>query len=447
MSFRLRMILLAVLPFLIVTGAVTWLSFKEMQSLSDEQIKLVNEKLRKSKEHALKNYVDLAQAAIASVLQNTSLDENTAQREVKHILDGLNYGKDGYFFVYDSRGVNLVHPIQSDLIGKNLYNQQDIHGDLVIKALLEVANKGGGYYLYYWNKPSTHTDEQKIAYVIRLPPWNWMLGSGLYIDDISAEEEVIRQQLADNLKRNLSIIILIVVITTSLITLLMLSINLHEGRLANRRLRGLAQNFVKLQIQERRHFSRELHDGINQLMAAAKFRVEFAMNLIKSEKMNGSELESLGAGLNILTEAIKEVRRISHALRPGLLDKMGLEVALLDLFNQFQERAGIAIKHTLFINLAARLPDDVEITLYRVIQEALTNIERHARATEVSLELAQEAMHVKLVLQDNGQGFSPEDQAAGTEVGIGLTRKTGTDLFSANNEVRSSQKIILPSLP
>lgn len=421
MSFRLRLILLAVLPFLIVTGAVTWISFKEMQSLSNEQIKLVNTKLRESKERSLKDNVNLALTATASVLQNTSLDEKTAQREVKRILNGLNYGKDGYFFVYDNRGVNLVHPIQSELVGRNLYDQQDMRGDHVIKALLEVADKGGGYYQYYWNKPSSHTDVQKIAYVIQLPRWNWMVGSGLYIDDISAEEEVIRQQLDHNIKRNLSIILLIVVIATLFITLLMLSINLREGRLADRRLRGLAQNFVNLQIRERRHFSRELHDGINQLMVAAKFRVELAINQIKSETINGIILESLAASLNNLTEAIKEVRRISHALRPGLLDKMGLETALLDLFDQFQARCGIVVKRALTLNPVTRLPDDVEITLYRVIQEALSNIERHARATEVSIVLAQDATYARLMLQDNGQGFSPEDQSPDSKVGIGLT--------------------------
>ena len=420
MSFRLRMIVLAVLPFLIVTGAVTWISIKEMQSLSTEQIRLVDEKLRKTKELALKDYVDLAVAAVTPVLQDTALDEKTAQREVKRIINRLSYGKDGYFFVYDNQGVNLVHPIQSDLVGQNLYNRKDIRGDLVIKTLLEVSREGGGFHQYYWNKPSTHTEVQKIAYVVRLPRWNWMLGSGLYMDDISAELEVIRQQVDDNIRRNISVILLIVVMSTLLITLLMIFVNLHESRLADQRLRGLAHNFVKLQIRERRHFSRELHDGINQLMVAVKFRMELAIKQMKKISATEGDLTNLATGLDILTEAIREVRRISHALRPGLLDTMGLDAALQDLLDQFHQRTGVTTKHAISLNSTERLPDVVEITLYRVIQEALTNIERHAKATEVSLELEQESTRVKLVLQDDGQGFSVEEQLIGAKDGIGL---------------------------
>lgn len=421
MSFRLRMIVLAVLPFLIVTGAVTWVSFKEMQALSAEQIKLVDEKLRRSKELALKDYVELAVTAIRPVLQNLELNEQAAHREVKRILDRLSYGKDGYFFVYDSRGVNLVHPIQSELVGQDLYDKQDVRGDRVIQALLKVARDGGGFYQYYWNKPSTGTEEHKIAYVVQLPRWNWMLGSGLYIDDIAAEIDTIRQQVDDNIKRNLAVILLIVVVSTLLITLLMVFVNLHEGRLADRRLRELAHNFVKLQIQERRHFSRELHDGINQLMVAVKFRMELALKQIKKETAPGEAVESLSLGLGILTDAIQEVRRISHALRPGLLDKMGLAAALHDLLDQFRERTGVAVKRAITLDAAARLPDDVEITLYRVIQEALTNVERHARAAEVSVELIQDPTRVKLSVQDDGQGFSVQAPAPGVTVGLGIT--------------------------
>ena len=421
MSFRLRMLVLAVLPFLIVTATVAWISFDQMRSLSADQIRLVDDKLRKSKELALKDNVDLAITAITPVLQDTNLDEISAQREVKRILGGLRYGKDGYFFIYDSRGTNIVHPIQSELVGKNLYNRPDSHGDLVVKTLLEIARKGGGFHQYYWNKPSTRTDMQKIAYVVLLPRWNWMLGSGLYVDDISTEVEIIRQQVDDNIRRNISIILLIVVISTLLITLLMVFVNLHEGRLANRRLRGMAQNFLKLQIRERRHFSRELHDGINQLMVAVKFRMELAIKQIKKQRVNAEELEGLTVGLDILAEAIKEVRQISHALRPGLLDKMGLGAALQDLLDQLHERTGISIRREINLNPIKRLPEVTEITLYRVIQEALTNIERHAHAAAVSIDLLQKNTCVKLVLQDDGRGFFSQDAALSTINGIGLT--------------------------
>lgn len=421
MPFKLRMVLIAILPLLFVSAVVAWLSFNEMQSLSDEQLKLIRSRLLETKQHALKDMTDLALTTIEPILKNPNLDEKTAQKEVKRVLNSLGFGRDGYFFVYDNHGVNLVHPIQTDLVGKNLYFTKDSQGDNVVKELLKIAAEGGGFHQYYWNKPSTQTEVKKLAYVVQLPRWNWMLGTGLYMDDISQEEESIRKQVEENIKHNMYLIVGIVIFTTLGITLLMMFVNLRESRLADRRLRGLAQNFVKLQIQERRQFSRELHDGINQLMIAIKFKIEYAINKIKKTKENGVELESLTAGLHMLTQAIKEVRRISHALRPGLLDRMGLTTAIRDLLDQFQERTGIIVTAKLFPNQKPHFTENIDITLYRVIQEALTNIERHANASSVNLELTHNATSIQLELLDNGRGFTLEEPTVTAKAGIGLT--------------------------
>lgn len=450
MTFRLRLFLLAVLPFMLVTGVVTWISFKEVKSLSDEQIRIVSEKLRDSKQATLKDYINLALTAITPIIQDQSLDEVTAQLEVKRILNKMSYGSDGYFFVYDKQGVNLVHPIQTELVGQNLYSKQDKQGDQVIKALLEIAANGGGFHQYYWNKPSTKIEEQKIAYAVRLPRWDWMLGSGLYLDDIADEEELIRQKVAANIERNISIILLIVTLTTLLIILFLLTINLHEGRLADRRIRELAKNFVRFQIEERRHFSRELHDGINQLMVAVKFRMELALKQIKQQRVSGCDLDNIAAGLDMIQEAIREVRRISHALRPGLLDKMGLQAAIEDLLEQFKQRTGTITKSNITLGARTSLPEEVEITLYRVIQEALTNIERHANAKQIGLTLEQKAKQVGLTLEDDGQGFSPDAKTDG----IGLTNlRERVELIGGDFTVESTFqqgtriKVALPYRP
>ncbi len=420
-SFKFRVSMLALLPFLMVTTVVAWISFKEMRSLSDEQIRLFSEKLHQVRQDTLKDYLDLALAAIAPVVGNSDLTDEEAQREVKRILNGLSYGKDGYYFVYDQQGTNLVHPIQSELVGQNLYDITDRQGDLVIRALLELAVTGGGYHQYYWNKPSTGSDELKIAYVVPIPRWHWMLGSGLYLDDIAAQEDIIRGQVDANIRANIFVILFIVVATLLLIVLLMVFSNLHESRLADKRLRGQARNFVKLQLQERRHFARELHDGINQLMVAVKFRVELAAGQVSKGSKGETVVHNLEAGLNILGDAIKEVRRISHALRPVLLDKMGLDAALLNLLDQFEERTGIKVERYLDLRAADRLPDAVEVTLYRVLQEALMNIERHAHAGTVVLHLERTKEWVKLVLQDDGRGIPVNTRITENSPGIGLT--------------------------
>jgi two-component system NarL family sensor kinase len=119
----------------------------------------------------------------------------------------------------------------------------------------------------------------------------------------------------------------------------------------------------------------------------------------------------------VLNEAIQEVRRISHDLRPSILDDLGFDVALGNLLEQFSERTGIRIRRDVALP-DRRLPEDIEITLYRLIQEALTNVERHADASELVLRLSHQRDAVRLDLRDNGRGFDP--QANRHVLGIGL---------------------------
>ncbi|MES9968130.1 MAG: cache domain-containing protein, partial [Sedimenticola sp.] len=344
-----------------------------------------------------------------------SIDEYTAQEEVKRILNGLTYGDDGYFFVYDRSGVNLVHPILGDIVGRNLYDLQDANGDYVIRNLLSIAAQGGGFHRYLWNKPSTGKDEDKLSYAVELPRWRWMLGTGLYIDDIAQEVAKIRNQVNINIRNTFFTVLLIIGLTVIIIVIIGLAINLHESRLADVRLRELAHKSVRFQVNERRRFARELHDGINQLMVSVKFRIESAVN--KLQKGQDGSLEDLHQGGGVLNEAIQEVRRISHDLRPSLLDDMGLQTALDSLIGQFRERTGINAELRLELK-PERLPEDIEITLYRVIQEALTNVERHAGQCKVLLQLWQLKDSVRLEITDQGCGFEPAEMTA--HEGIGL---------------------------
>lgn len=89
----------------------------------------------------------------------------------------------GYFFIYDFNCVNVAHGTQKDLQGENLYNYQDSHGNYVIRELVDIAkNSGKGYYEYYWNNPVNGHEEPKTAYVYKLPDYDYLIGSGIYIE-------------------------------------------------------------------------------------------------------------------------------------------------------------------------------------------------------------------------------------------------------------------------
>lgn len=407
MPLKIKILLLSLIPMMLVTSAVAWLGMNQARQLSEEEIRLFEAHLLGSKQRELENYVSLALTSIAHIVDTAGPNDAQAQSAVKQILTDMTFGddQDGYFFVYTMEGVNLVHPTQPELVGQNLYDMQDARGNYVIRNLLERARQGGGFHRYLWQKPSKQTREEKIGYAVMLPKWNWMLGTGLYLDDISREVAKIRAEVNRNIRNTFFTVLVIMSVAVVLVVLLGIAINLHENRLADSRLRLLAHRSILANVADRRRFSRELHDGINQLMVSVLYRIELAQRKLKQGNEEG--LVDLEKGYQVLNEAIQEVRRISHDLRPTLLDDLGLEPALEGLLDRFTERTGIQLD--LDIRLpAGNLPEDVEITIYRLVQEGLTNVERHSGARLLRLRLWQQRDQLWLKMQDNGCGFDPE---------------------------------------
>ncbi|RTE64489.1 histidine kinase [Amphritea opalescens] len=431
-SLKAKMLLLSIIPLILVTVAITLISLNQARLLSEQEIKTFEENLLASKRQELQHYVGLAMTSIAHVVGQAGPADKAAEAEVKRILHSLTYGDDGYFFVYDAKGVNLVHPIQSELVGKNLIDLQDTNGDYVIRNLLKVAQEGGGFHRYIWRKPSKGDFEDKLSYVIQIPKLNWMMGTGLYIDDIAKEVAITRLKVTHNIRNTFLTVVAILAATVVIIALLALGLNVHTSQLADARLREVAHRYVQFQVSQRRNFARELHDGINQLMVSVKFRLELA-----SDKLPPGEVKAraeLERGSEVLNQAIQEVRRISHDLRPIQLDDLGLEPAIKGMVEEFSERTGITSQLRLELP-QQRLPDDIEITLYRIGQEALMNIDRHAQAANVSFRIWQEENLIWIEIRDDGQGF---DVSNNTGEGIGLLNmRERSELLSGQFSVRT----------
>lgn len=415
MPLKIKIMLLAILPMVAVTTLTTWIGSQGARLLSEQEIEVFEASLLESKRRELRHYVEMAETSIRPVVEAEGVDPVQAQARVKQILHDMTFGEDGYFFVYDGNGINLVHPAQPELVGQNLIDLRDYNGEFVIRPLLQIAREGEGYHRYLWKKPSLDLIEEKLGYVAGIPEWGWMFGTGLYIDDISREVNKLRDQVSRNIRENHFTVSIIVLGTLLIIVLLGLAINLHESRLADERLRALAHRSVLFNLQERRRFSRELHDGINQLMVSVLYRMELAQRRLAQGDQRA--LEDLQKGREVLNDAIQEVRRISHDLRPSILDDLGFESALGNLLEQFSERTGIRLRTEVSLE-AVQLPEAIEITLYRMIQEALTNVERHADASELVLRVDAQRDAVRMDLRDNGQGFDPQGERH--RFGIGL---------------------------
>jgi two-component system NarL family sensor kinase len=202
-----------------------------------------------------------------------------------------------------------------------------------------------------------------------------------------------------------------------------LALNVSEHRLADSKLKAMAQQIVQSQEDERARVSRELHDGISQLLVSIKFQFELAQHQL--EQADPAATASMARGLDGLSEAIGEVRQISHNLRPSILDTLGLSAAVEQLCQEFQRRTGIAVRVEQLdpaldpaLGLERYQGSAKAVALFRIAQEALTNIERHAEASEVTLSLSRQGNRVLLSLSDNGRGCPPSVWQ--TSPGIGL---------------------------
>ncbi|WP_417455588.1 cache domain-containing protein [Kiloniella sp.] len=405
MNLKQKVLLLATVPLILAISAISILVTYQTQRLSNDEIAAFERNMVNAKKLELLNYLSLAQTSIRHIYDPAESYDLDAKRQVKEILKTLTYGEDGYFFVYDFEGTSLVHPKQPELIGNNWWELKDTTGNLVIQHLIFRAQEGGGFHRYLWAKPSSGEIRDKISYAIALDKWNWMLGTGLYIDDVIAQVAEFELEVEERI-RETSVIILIITFTAlGGVFVTGIAINLHERRVADGKLKDLTQRIIETQEEERGRVARELHDGISQILVSIKYAHEVALK--KAQRITEDTEGVAGAiekGANALNIAINEVRRISRDLRPSLLDDLGLSPALESLAHEFSERTNIKIKigTVTFKNL---LPKDAKTTLFRVAQEALTNIERHANADHVDINLAAHQGIVTLEISDNGSGF------------------------------------------
>ncbi|MEZ9439307.1 cache domain-containing protein [Vibrio atlanticus] len=413
MPLKVKLILLTLLPLLIVTASISWISLHQTKTLGEKEVEIFRDSLIKSRENALKDTVDLAFDAIEHIYNDPDIQEAQAKREVRTILSKLRYGSDGYFFAYDRHGTNLVHPIQPELIGQNLLQLQDEDGDFLIEALLREAQTGGGFHQYLWQKPSTGEVVSKLSYAAWLERWDWMIGTGLYIEDVHQEVASMQAAINKNIETTFFSIVVILSVTVAVIIVLTLAINMHEHRIADNNLKELAHKTVMFQEDEKKHLARELHDGINQLLVSSRCHLELLGNKLQSEDLK----VHLNKSQHSLMRAIEEVRHISHQLRPSSLDDIGLEAALSSLLLDFQAHSSIEVE-TLFNTQSGKLKSEAATTLYRVVQESLNNIEKHAQATKVTVIAQQIGNVLQLLIQDNGVGFNT--YKAMEKRGIGL---------------------------
>ena len=179
--------------------------------------------------------------------------------------------------------------------------------------------------------------------------------------------------------------------------------------LSERIARDSLRRVVEAQELERRRLARELHDETGQALTSILLGLKGL-----EERMDDSESREAAEELReLVVSTLQDVRRLAVELRPSALDDFGLVAALERLTGSFAEQTGIAVDFQTAL-AEERLPEEVETAIYRIVQESLTNVVKHARARRVSILLARKDGAVKAVVEDDGQGFDPAEQTGGS---------------------------------
>lgn len=417
MNLSQKIQLLSILPLMVAMLVVAVVTESQFEKLSTQTTDSFRESITNSRKQELKNYITLALSSIDHIYKNNNQDNDAAKELVIDILSNLEYGADGYFFVYKENGDNIVHPRQSFRIGENWWDLQDQNGQYIIRDLIQNAKNEIGFVEYVWEKPSSQEVVKKLAFSIMLERWQWMIGTGVYIDDIDRDVSAMQAEVDKKIKSSSYVILLIALAAFVVVFVSGIFLQFSERKLADSKLQELTKRILSAQDEERRRVSRELHDGISQLIASAKFSLETAVIKIKNNKDPDKDID---VAQKRIGQTLQDLRRISRDLHPAILDDHGLATALQSLAKSFSERTGIEI---VFNDVLVRnlLPLDAKTSLYRLAQEALTNIERHANATLVEISLSVDSSWIVLVIQDNGRGFNVDFFSRGRPAeGIGL---------------------------
>jgi len=445
MQLRHKVVLLAVVPLALAAGLVAFVVRSQSRALAESQIEGIDDFLARNgigerlareginellARNELRNLMNLARKAIPE-LDSAEHDDRETRQRVLEKLRSLDFGPNGYFYVYDLDGTNLMHPWWRELENKGQLDRRDDKGQPIIRQLLDAARKGGtegGFLKYRWPRPPHQSQEQwsdKLGYVVALPHWGWMLGTGLYLDDITvgnATKGQIEASSSAAIARTTFLIAVIAVLAVLVVAALLVALNVSQQHLADDKLRKLTWQVVTAEEQERARVSRYLHDEAMQDLIGVKLVLETAIIELRHDSSHERTVATLEQGLVGLTEGVDQIRKVSHGLRPRL-QSGGLPELLEQTAAAFSEHTGLraAVDAS---GILQPMSAEAATTLFRVTQQALENVRRHAHASRVTIRLATRrhwsSLGTSLTVMDNGRGFdvaTVERQPGG---GIGL---------------------------
>ncbi|CAH8192227.1 methyl-accepting chemotaxis protein [Vibrio aestuarianus] len=201
LTIRQRLYVLSIVPLLIISLSMMYLSFSETQKLNNEQITETRSSMMDMKRAELKSYLQIAETALSPLTQR-----NASLEEAMLVLREISFGSSGYLFGYNSKGDRLLLGKSDKGVGENFWSLQDSHGNYLVQDLLKNAKKDA-FTTYYSPKPGESTPLPKLSYSVYLSQWDLMIGTGFYTDDVDALMDEMAARSSEQLDKSLLTIV------------------------------------------------------------------------------------------------------------------------------------------------------------------------------------------------------------------------------------------------
>ncbi|WP_033138955.1 methyl-accepting chemotaxis protein [Aeromonas finlandensis] len=210
MTLKHKILLLGALPVLLMALAVNLSNYMISRSALESDLVTARESAIKERKALLSSYITMAKSAIDAVYNKPDSPEN--RQKVKDILKPLRYGSDGYFFAFEPNGVQVMHGANPALEGKNRWQEKDANGKLLIQDIVQTAQQRDGFTEYWTMKPSIGRTAPKLSFNIMLDKYQWILGTGFYIDDIDNELAALRAERESKMNSSLKVGVLVILV-------------------------------------------------------------------------------------------------------------------------------------------------------------------------------------------------------------------------------------------
>ena len=330
-SIKNKLLIIILIAIIVLTAILLSLSINSINTISNKNIQNYKIEAYKAKEKELSNYVTIAIETIKTYYIRGNNEQS--KQEAIEAIKNMRYGKNGYFWINDTHPTMIIHPIKPQLNGKDLSKYKDPNGIYLFNEMVKVCKTSShsGLVKYSWSKPGKDKPQPKFSYVALFKPWNWIVGTGAYVDDI--DEQVTIMQNKTNIKIRNTIISFIVIALLVMIAIILI-VNIVISKMIINPLqifqKGLLSFFKYLKTTDSNDIKIldiNSQDEIGKMANSINENIKYATIILQKKKELENELKSLNANLEekiktTVKQNLAQERQIIESAKMAQLGEM-----------------------------------------------------------------------------------------------------------------------------